>query len=109
MASKTNRRRAHVGRGAWITLTAGVAVAVPGLAQAGCTGFTSGDMTLYSCSDGTSFVQQKVGDFTYISGDLSGWGMETGGVGYWEVERTRVPGYGVPGDGIGGENGKDAD
>jgi len=105
MASMTNRGVERAGRAIQITLATGLALAGPGLAHAGCTGFTTGNMTVYSCSDGTSFIQQKLGDFTHISGDLSGWGIETGGIGYWEVDQTRVPGYGVRGDEVGARSG----
>jgi hypothetical protein len=69
--------------GAWAAMLVALA---PGAAAADCTGITSGDFTFFNCTDGSHFTEQRIGDFTYLSGDVNGWGQQIGNIEYWHLE-----------------------
>lgn len=110
MEAKTTRRRTGAGRAIEAMAWAALVGAAPGVAAANCTGISAGDFTFYSCSDGTNFTEQQIGDYSFVSGDVSGWGMNLGGYRYIDVRRTdapayRAPVYGAPVYGTGGAAG----
>jgi len=89
-SSEVGRRAGSTGLA--VLLPALLLLAGPGLARAGgCTGITSGDFTFYSCDDGTSFTEQRIGDLRLITGDLQGFGQRIGNVELLDIERMPEP------------------
>ena len=73
---------------------AAIGAVTPRPANAGCSGFSTGDFTFYSCDDGKNFTTQRMGDFTFVSGDLTGYGQRIGPYEFIDVRET-VPARGV--------------
>ena len=86
-----------------LTATAWVlATGVPLPARADCTGLVVGDFTYFLCGDGTSFAEQRIGDFVYLTGDVTGHRQQIGGIEYLHIDPPPAPPAVVPPPGASG-------